>query len=47
MNGVISAHFNPRLPRTLEVANNPQAVTSEMLRGHLAERGPAVSIIGM
>jgi len=45
--GVISAHFNPRLPHMLEVAYNPQAVTSETLRGHLAERGLTVSMVGM
>jgi hypothetical protein len=45
--GVLSAHFNPRLPHLIEVAYNPQAVTSETLRGHLVERGLTVSMVGL
>ncbi len=45
--GVISAHFSPPHPHILEVAYNPQAVTSETLRGHLAERGLTVSMVGL
>ena len=45
--GVISAHFSPGHPHMLEVAYNPLAVTSETLRGHLAERGLTVSMAGL
>lgn len=45
--GVVSAHFSPRLPHMLEVAYNPRAVTSGTLRGHLTERGLTVSMAGL
>jgi hypothetical protein len=45
--GVISAHFSPRHPHMLEVAYNPHAVTAGTLRGHIAERGLAVSQAGL
>jgi hypothetical protein len=45
--GVISAHFNPRLPHMLEVAYNPDAITTDTLRGHLSERGLTVSMVGL
>jgi hypothetical protein len=45
--GVVSAHFSPRHPHMLEVAYNPQTVTSETLRSHLSERGLTVSMAGL
>ncbi|MEK7758699.1 MAG: hypothetical protein AAB304_03725 [Pseudomonadota bacterium] len=45
--GVVSAHFSPGHPHMLEVAYNPQAVTSGTLRGHLTERGLTVSMAGL
>jgi hypothetical protein len=45
--GVISAHFSMRHPHMLEIAYNPEAVTTQTLRGHLAERGLAVSMAGL
>ena len=45
--GVISAHFSPGHPHMLEVAYNPQTVTSGTLRGHLTERGLTVSMAGL
>jgi hypothetical protein len=45
--GVVSAHFSPGHPHMLEVAYNPQTVTSETLRGHLTERGLTVSMAGL
>jgi hypothetical protein len=45
--GVLSAHFSPDHPHMLEVAYNPQTVTSGTLRGHLTERGLTVSMAGL
>lgn len=45
--GVISAHFSHGRPHLLEVAYNPQTVTSGTLRGHLTERGLTVSMAGL
>ncbi len=45
--GVLSAHFSPGHPHMLEVAYNPQTVTSGTLRGHLTERGLTVSMAGL
>jgi hypothetical protein len=45
--GVVSAHFSPGHTHLLEVAYNPQAVTSRTLRGHLSERGLTVSMAGL
>jgi hypothetical protein len=45
--GVVSAHFSPGHPHLLEVAYNPQAVTSRTLHGHLTERGLTVSMAGL
>lgn len=45
--GVISAHFSPAHPHMLEVAYNPETVTSETLRGHITERGLRVSMAGL
>jgi len=45
--GVLSAHFSPDHPHMLEVAYNPQTVTSGTLRGHLTERGLTVGMAGL
>jgi hypothetical protein len=45
--GVVSAHFSPGHPHMLEVAYNPQTVTSGTLRGHLTERGLSVGMAGL
>ena len=45
--GVVSAHFSPGHPHMLEVAYNPDTVSSEILRNHLAERGLTVSMAGL
>jgi hypothetical protein len=45
--GVLSAHFIPDRPHMLEVAYNPQTVTSGTLRLHLNERGLTVSMAGL
>jgi hypothetical protein len=45
--GVVSAHFSPGHPHMLEVAYNPQTVTSGTLRGHLTERGLTVGMAGL
>jgi len=45
--GVISAHFSAGHPHMLQVAYNPRTVTSETLRGHIAERGLTVSMAGL
>jgi hypothetical protein len=45
--GVVSAHFSARDPHILEVAYNPQAISSQELRGHLTERGLTVSMAGL
>ena len=45
--GVISAHFSPGHPHMLEVAYNPQTITSGTLREHLTERGLTVSMAGL
>lgn len=45
--GVISAHFSPGHPHMLEIAYNPRTVTSEVLRGHISERGLTVSMAGL
>ncbi len=45
--GVISAHFSRAHPHMLEVAYNPDAVSSGILRSHLAERGLTVSMAGL
>lgn len=45
--GVISAHFSPKHPHMLEVAYNPDAVSSGILRNHLVERGLTVSMAGL
>jgi hypothetical protein len=45
--GVLSAHFIPAHPHMLEVAYNPETVTTETLRGHLVERGLTVSKAGL
>jgi hypothetical protein len=45
--GVISAHFSPAYPHMLEVAYNPETVTTGTLREHLTERGLTVSMAGL
>lgn len=45
--GVLSAHFVPQRPHMLEVAYNPQAITTGELREHLNERGLRVSMAGL
>jgi hypothetical protein len=45
--GVLSAHFVADRPHLLEVAYNPQTVTSGTLREHLAERGLTVGMAGL
>lgn len=45
--GVISAHFIPEHPHMLEVAYNPETVTTGTLRAHLSERGLTVSMAGL
>jgi hypothetical protein len=45
--GVVSAHFSHNHPHLLEVAYNPQTVTSGTLRGHLTERGLKVAMAGL
>ncbi|MDH4134441.1 MAG: zinc ribbon-containing protein [Gammaproteobacteria bacterium] len=45
--GVLSAHFSPGHPHMLEVAYNPDAVSSGILRNHLIERGLTVSKAGL
>jgi hypothetical protein len=45
--GVLSAHFSPAHPHLLEVAYNPDTVSSGILREHLSERGLRVSMAGL
>jgi len=45
--GVLSAHFVPKRPHMLEVAYNPNRVTTSTLREHLRERGLRVSMAGL
>ena len=45
--GVVSAHFSKTNAHMLEVAYDPQAIDSEMLRKHVSERGLAVSKFGL
>jgi len=45
--GVLSAHFVRHRPHLLEVAYNPNTVSSGILRDHLVERGLRISMAGM
>ncbi len=45
--GVVSVHFSKVDAHMLEVAYDPQVVDSDTLRRHVAERGLAVSKIGL
>ncbi len=45
--GVVSAHFSAQHPHMLEVAYNPETITSRTLREHLNERGLTVSMSGL
>ncbi len=45
--GVVSAHFGHGHPHMLEVAYNPEAITSATLRSHLLERGLKATMVGI
>jgi hypothetical protein len=47
LDGVLSVQFVPNRPRMLNVAYNPQTVTSKALRNHMSKRGLTVEMVGM
>lgn len=47
MNGVMSAHFSPGHPHLMEVAYDPDVVTSNTLMGRVSERGIEAHKIGL
>lgn len=47
MDGVISAHFSPDYPHMMEVAYNPDIVTSSVVMEHVSQRGIAAEKFGL
>lgn len=47
MDGVMSAHFSPRHPHLMEVAYNPDVVTSSVVLGNVSQHGIVAQKIGL
>lgn len=47
MDGVMSAHFTPRSPHIMEVAYNPDVVSSGVVLGRVSQRGIAAGKVGL
>ncbi len=47
MDGVMSAHFNSRYPHMMEVAYNPDVVSSGGVFGHVSQHGIVAEKVGL
>lgn len=47
MDGVMSAHFSPRHPHMMEVAYNPEVISSGVVLAHVNRRGIAAEKVGL
>lgn len=47
MDGVMSAHFSPRHHHMMEVAYNPDVVSSSLVMDHVSQRGIVAQKVGL
>lgn len=47
MDGVMSAHFSPRHPHMMEVAYNPDVVSSNVVLERVSQRGIVAQKVGL